>query len=116
MPAQDLNDFVRGDTWTQKITIMDQGSPVDITGDEFWITLKLNPEATDEAADAQRQVTASGDDATNGIVYLTLDAVDTEDLLPSRYYYDIQRKSSNKVMTLLYGRVRVIRDITRDYT
>jgi hypothetical protein len=111
MPAQDLNDFVRGDTWTQKITLAKEGEPVDITDDEFWITMKLNPES--ETPDAQRQVTASGADALAGIVFLTLDAVDTDDLIPSRYYYDIQRKSSNKIQTLLYGRVRVIRDITR---
>ena len=114
MPQQDLNDFVRGDTWTQKLTLLNEGNPVDITGDEFWITLKLNPEAADLDSDAQQQLAASGDDASNGIVYLTLEAADTENLLPSRYYYDIQRKTSNKVQTLVYGRVRVIRDITRD--
>jgi hypothetical protein len=113
MPAQDLNDFVRGDTWTQKVTIMNEGTPVDITGDEFWLTMKLNPESV--SPDAQCSIAASGADALNGIVYLTLEAVDTTDLIPSRYYFDIQRKTSNKVQTLLYGRVRVIRDITRVY-
>jgi hypothetical protein len=113
MPAQDLNDFVRGDTWTQKVTIMNEGTPVDITGDEFWLTMKLNPES--DYPDAQRQVTAGGADALAGIVYLTIDAVDTTQLTPSRYYFDIQRKTSNKIQTLLYGRVRVIRDITRVY-
>jgi hypothetical protein len=113
MPAQDLNDFMRGDTWTQKLTLVQDDAPVDITGEEFWVTLKLNPESA--APDAQRKVTASGADATNGIVYLTLEAADTVDLIPSRYYYDFQRKSGSKVQTLLYGKVRVGRDITRTY-
>lgn len=115
MPEQEMSDFVRGDTWTNKIVLTKEGSPIDITGDQFWVTLKLNPVATDAEADAQREVTASGADATNGIVYVTLDAVDTVELTPGRYHYDIQRKAGNAVQTLLYGRVRVVRDITRDY-
>lgn len=115
MPQQDLNEFVRGDTWTNKIVLTKDGTPIDITGEQFWVTLKLNPTASDEEADAQKEVTASGTDATNGIVHVTLDAVDTVDLVPGRYYYDIQRKSGNSIQTLLYGRVKVIRDITRDY-
>jgi hypothetical protein len=114
MPAQDLDDFVRGDTWTQKVTMLNEDTPVDITGDEFWVSLKLNPESV--APDAQQQVTAAGDDALQGIVYLTIAAADTHDLVPTRYYYDIQRETGGKIQTLLYGRVRVVRDITRSVT
>lgn len=116
MPQRDFSDFVRGDTWTQKVVLTDSvGDPIDITDDTFWMTLKLNPEATDAEADAQTTTVAAGADATNGIVFLTLDAVDTENLTLGRHYFDIQRKAGNKVQTLVYGRVRVVRDITRDY-
>jgi len=114
MPEQDLNDFVRGDTWSQKVTLRQDNTPIDLNGDSFWLTLKLNPESEDP--DAQTKVVASGTDATNGIVYLTLEAVDTDGLTPSRYYYDIQRKAGNKIQTLVYGKVRVVRDITRTVT
>lgn len=115
MPERDLNELVRGDTWTMKITLTDEGTPIDVTGNKFWVTLKLDPEATDEEADATTEVTASGADAQNGIVHLVLDAAATVDLTLGRYYYDIQRQVDNAVQTLLYGRVKVVRDITRRY-
>ena len=105
-----LPPFVRGDTWIQKVTITGE----DITGWTFWLTLKLDPTATDVNADAQVSVVASGADAAAGIVYITFTAGDTEDLLPTTYNYDIQYLDlAGAVQTLTYGTVTVIQDITR---
>jgi len=111
----DLAAFNRGDTWTNRFTFTDTaGDPIDISGRVYWLTLKLDPEASDGNADAQISVTASGSDAVNGVVYLTLPPTVTEGLLPANYYYDVQEVAdASTVTTIMYGRVRVDRDITR---
>jgi hypothetical protein len=109
-----LNPFNRGDTWTNKLTFTDDnGDPIDITNNVYWMTLKLDPEASDADADAQASVTASGADATNGIVYVIFQPADTDGLLPANYYYDVQQVDNGAVTTIMEGRVKVKRDITR---
>lgn len=108
----DLEDFNRGDTWTTQFTLTDGTNPIDISGYVFWMTLKLDPEVAD-AAGVQVSVTASGVDATNGIVYVTFDPTKTEALTPASYYYDAQMVISGAVTTIMEGRVKVRRDITR---
>ena len=111
----DLEPFNRGDTYTNKLTFTDEANnPIDITGKVYWMTLKLDPEATDANAEVQVSVTASGADALNGIVYVVLDPTDTNDLTPGNYYYDIQQVGGpSDVTTIIEGRVKVERDITR---
>lgn len=110
----DLADFHRGDTWKNKFTLQDSGgAPIDITNREYWITLKLDPTETDANADAQVQTTATGGDALNGIVIVTMPAATTAGLEPGSYHYDVQEKDvGGEINTLMYGRVRVLRDIT----
>lgn len=112
----ELEAFNRGDTWTNKFTFRDAaGDPIDITDNVYWMTLKLDPEAADAAADAQVSATAAGADATNGIVYVTFLPSVTAQLLPGNYYYDVQEVSNPAaVTTIMEGRVKVKRDITRD--
>jgi hypothetical protein len=111
----ELDPFNRGDTWTNKFTFTDDNNdPIDISNKVYWMTLKLDPEAADIAADAQVSVTATGVDATNGIVYVVFDPTKTEPLVPATYYYDAQEVDGSAVTTIMEGRVKVLRDITQD--
>ena len=112
-----LTPFVRGDVVNVELTISDSaGAPIDITDDVFWLTLKLDPTVEDAAADAQTSVTAAGAPAAAGEVTVSLLPAETDVLTPgANYYYDVQRVvSATDVQTIVYGRVKCLRDITRE--
>jgi hypothetical protein len=111
--SKDLSPLVRGDDWTIKLVITSNGTPVNITGYSFWFTLKAD---IDTADPGNLQVTASstGSNATSGILYINVSSTLTGNLIPQTYNYDIQQiDTGNKVQTLLIGKVKVVKDITR---
>jgi hypothetical protein len=111
--SKDLNPLVRGDDWTIKLVITSNGTPVNITGYSFWFTLKADIDAADPG---NLQVTASAGspDAASGILYINVNSNLTANLVPQTYNYDVQQiDTSNKVQTLLIGKVKVVKDITR---
>ena len=114
--TKDLPSFVRGDDWTLKLTLTSGSSVVDITDYTFWMTLKSD---IDMADPGELQVVASPltpEDAAAGIIYITAPKAKTSLLEPANYNYDIQQVDNlGNVQTLLIGKVRVIKDITRSY-
>jgi hypothetical protein len=111
--SKDLSPLVRGDDWTIKLVITSNGAPVNITGYSFWFTLKVD---IDSADPGNLQVTASstGSNATSGILYINVNRTLTANLVPQTYNYDVQQiDTGNKVQTLLIGKVKVVKDITR---
>jgi len=115
--ARDLSPLVRGDDWTIKLAITSGGSALDITGYTYWFTLKDN---IDEADPGDLQVTATPDTSGNpspasqGIVYITASKTVTNALSAKTYNYDVQQvDGSGNVQTLLIGKVKVVKDITR---
>lgn len=114
---KDLNPFARGDDWTLKFTITDANdAPINITGYTFWFTMKLDPDAADPG-DAQVTATSGSPDAANGILYVTVPKAITNSLVPGTYSYDLQQKDTlNNIETLLLGKVKVAKDITRTFT
>lgn len=111
-----LDPFVRGDTWTNKFTFVDDaGAPIDITGWQLWVTLKLDPTAEDANADLQDTlVVPSSADSMAGIGYVVSAPAKTGLLIPAVYFVDFQYKQpSGEVMTVAIGTVTVQRDITR---
>ena len=110
---KDLDPLVRGDDWNIRLTITSGGSPVDISGFTYYMTLKSNVSNPDPG-DLQVIATPTGTDAQNGILYITASRTDTSTLSPANYNYDIQQEDlSNNVRTLLIGKVKVVADITR---
>ena len=111
--TKNLAPFARGDDWTVKFTIKTSaGVVVDIDGYTYWMTLKLDPDASDPG-DAQQVVSPTGGDATNGIVTITFPSNVTSELTPANYYYDLQQIDDlNNITTVLMGKVKVVRDIT----
>lgn len=111
---KNLKSFARGDDWTTQYEFKDSsGNAIDITGRTYWLTLKADA-TTSDPGDAQVSVTASGSDATSGIVTITIPKSQTINLEPQTYKYDVQEvDTSGVVSTVLLGRVKVARDITR---
>lgn len=114
---RDLSALVRGDDWTLKLVLTSDGSVLDITGYSFWFTLKEN---IDDADPGAVQVTATPDtsgsptEASQGILYITVPKASTDSLSPKTYNYDVQQvDGSGNVQTLLIGKVKVVKDITR---
>jgi hypothetical protein len=86
--AKYINDFRAGDTVKIKLQY-----PSDISDYEFWFTLKANFEDDDLDAVLQAHTVAgdfTGDDPTNGLVFIVVEAVDTLGIASGKYYYDVQ--------------------------
>lgn len=116
-----LEEKARGDLWRYKFTFVDDaGDPVDITNWEIWFTLKTDPEDTDGNAALQHMHVASqgaNDNASVGLCYMEVDSADTDVLAIQTYHYDFQyvipATSPLEVHTISYGKLKVVRDITR---
>jgi hypothetical protein len=112
---KDLPNQVRGDTWIFKFYIQTSaGAPENITGYDYWFTLKTSPDDTDQNAVIQVGPAVMGViDAVAGLVTITVTPDITEDVIPGSYFYDLQEiNASNKVSTLLLGKVKVVKDVT----
>jgi len=113
---QDLVSQARGDTWNFQFLMQDvDGNAIDITGNEYWITLKSDVSLTDAQAELQvGPLAVEAGNASQGILNITIPGVDTNSLTPATYNYDLQEVESNgKVNTLLIGKIRVKADVTR---
>lgn len=115
-----IANFYRGDTKKYKFTFTDaNGAPVNITGWEIWLTLKLDVAAVDANAEMQvKHVVGNdvADDPVNGVANLTATSVNTT-IPVGTYQYDMQRVipgSPPDVRTLLRGKVKVLQDVTLD--
>lgn len=110
----DLPDQVRNDTWNFIFLIKDTNNQViDITGMEYWLTVKENLDDTDAVAGVQvGPVSVSPANAALGKIEITVSPSQT-DLAAKTYYYDLQEvDSTGKVSTLLLGKVKVQKDVT----
>ena len=110
---KDFN-FVRGDTqsFTVICTNPDTGLPIDITGYEFFLTVKQSIDDLD--ADAVIAINESVlPFASEGRVVIHVSNTLTQDLAGT-YYYDIQVKAmSGDITTLMMGSMIFAKDTTR---
>lgn len=111
--SQNLPNQVRGDSWYLRFNILDSyGQPIDITNNEYWITLKKLKDDTDANAALQiGPIIATGLDAAAGVVTLYASPNDT-DIAIDTYYYDLQEVTPTGINTLVIGKVKVVKDIT----
>jgi len=112
-----ISDFYRGDTLKYNLVITDKDSnPVDLTGSTIWLTMKSDPSVDDTSAEIQQSV-STHTDASNGKTTVVVPNTTTDTLTPSStLYYDFQWVTpSDEVTTIMSGKVKVLRDITRSY-
>ncbi len=111
----DLDPHMRGDTMTLNITVTGE----DVTGDEFWFTMKSCLADVDASAALQFHETAPvGASATAGLHVLVVSSTLFAALTPGKFFYDVQwvdtSPTPNHVNTLTYGVVEILSDVSVD--
>ena len=118
-----LEDIRQGDDYVLKV---DFGTSNDITGFEFWLTLKNDFEDVDANAVLQVSTVAGSDpadDPTHGIGFIRIPAATTKAAAPGSYIYDLQVKTDSGLITTIIppnsdyrDRVKVIPEVTKAIT
>jgi hypothetical protein len=110
--AQTAMEIIRGDTVPLTITVLANGSALNITGYTFFFTAKRTSGDADGSAVISKTVTTLSD-PTHGIMVITLTPTDTA-IDAGKYLYDIQMVSgAGAVTTLFYGVLTVLPEITQ---
>lgn len=112
---KNLDNQVRGDTWVLTFNIQNSaGVAENITGNDYWLTLKSAIDDTDANAVLQvGPVVMGAPNAAAGTLIIIVSPDDTELLEAKTYFYDLQEvNAANEVTTLLIGKVKVVKDVT----
>ena len=108
--AQFLQDIRQGDEYIIKINF---GTTNNITGFEFWLTIKSDFDLPDSEAVLQFTTTAgdySGDDPIHGLVYMVIPSSVTGAAEAGHYFYDLQCKTSTGEITTIVPPVDSYKD------
>ena len=113
LPSDVDIDRVRGDTYPFIFTVNDSaGSPIDITGYSFLLTVDPEESPTD-ATNNLFQLTGSIVSGPAGTVEFSLTALQA-DQEPAGYYYDLQMTdTATDIRTIAKGAWNVVQDITK---
>lgn len=105
-------DLVRGDDLVKRMQFSDaSGAALDVSGWTFTGQVRTDADAEDPAlAEFTFDMTAAAD----GTVDMTLAAADTATFTTRYVVYDIQAVTgAGQTRTYLYGRLNIIKDVTR---
>ena len=109
----------RGDTLEFKTFILDGEDPVDVSGGNFWFTVKQDLNDQDTSAVIRKELNA-GITILNGplgFILVTVDPPDTNNLNNEEtvtYYWDLQYQDTNGIVrTVFIGKLTVIAEVTR---
>lgn len=112
-----LSPFYRGDNHTIRLAFTDTeaDAPVDLTGWSFFMTMKLNPFSDDdEAGVVVDLINVEGPEITIGNIDFSIPREQSEKLVPTLYFLDVQAKSPDGAITTLFkGRQQVLSDVTK---
>ncbi len=104
--------IARGDSPAIPVQVADDtGTPIDITGGAFVLTVDTAPDPVD-ATNNVFSVNGTITDAANGRVQFQPTTTDT-DQTPNVYFYDVQMTLSGSVRTILKGQFSISQDITK---
>ena len=110
MAARRDTKIYQGDTFTHRLEIVDANeNPVNVSGSTFASQIRRRASYTTVEATFAVDMT----NAATGVVVLTLLPSQTDDLLAGRYHYDVHQITGGNVLTLVYGNVDVIGEVTR---
>ena len=112
LPKIEHFEMTQGDDKAFAITRTDSdGTPIDITGYTYWVTIKSDEHAPDSDAEIQKKVTTHTD-AAAGETEIQLDAPETKPLA-GPHYYDLQEKdASGSITTWMKGIIRFANETT----
>jgi|TARA_R110000744_G_scaffold348988_2_gene454661 hypothetical protein len=100
-----------------KLVLTSENAVLNITGYSYTFTLKDNIDDSDPGVvqvTATPSVSTSPTEASQGILYISVARNLTNGLTAQTYNYDVQQKdTSGDVQTLLIGKVKVVKDVTR---
>lgn len=97
--------IIRKNTVPLTVTVLSNGTALNITGYTFYFTAKAK---YGDASSVISKTVTTLSDPTHGIMEIILTATDTA-VNPGNYYYDIQMVSpAGAVTTLFYGELQVI--------
>lgn len=83
--------YIRGDTAVYQPTVVDAaGAPIDITGATVTMTVNTDKSPIDDSGAIIKIVQTSHTDPTNGITQLKITNAIGQNLVPGKYWYDIQ--------------------------
>ncbi len=90
-----------GDTWYLNLAIMaDDGTPLDITGYEFFFSSKTNPVLPDSCASLYK-IQTDHSDPVQGLTAFTFTPSETSGSVGGKYFYDVRmRDVSGNITTL----------------
>ena len=105
--------FTRADTVPFTFTLVDEdGSPIDITGSTFILTVDPEPDPVDASANL---FTVPGviTDGPGGVVQFTPSSVDL-DQTPDTYFYDVEwTDAGSNIRTIVNGEFEIRQDISK---
>ena len=103
----------RGDTAPDRITVRDaDGVAINITDYTFLLTVNSN-KAPSSTSGQVLQMTGEIINAAAGTVEFSC-TVQQANILPGKYYYDVQMTDSDgRVLTIIYGAYIIRQDITK---
>lgn len=116
-----LSPVRRGDTIRLLVEVERNGSPLNVTGKDFWFTAKKRLSDLDASAVAQKSLiggASNGIEVLNGAagqVLVTVAPADTEGLTrATTLYWDVQMAEADGVLwTVASGTIQVVPDVTR---
>jgi len=101
----------RGDTYADVINISSAGSPLDVTGYTFLLTVDTQKAPSDTSTQVY-QLTGTILDAVNGQVEFAPSAVQADQV--GGFYYDVQMTDgAGRKRTVLAGKYKYVQDITK---
>lgn len=103
----------RGDTVADTIAVQDEsGDAINVTGYTFLMTIDPAKAPADDT-DNILQLTGAVVDGPGGLVAFAPTELESEALVPGKYWYDIQMDDGSSITTLALDRYVVVQDITK---
>lgn len=113
-----IKNYIRGDSRLISVSIFqpDGVTPFNLTGCEVFFTVNANPNNTADN-DTSAVIALKNSTITNptlGIANIQISNVNTQDIAPATYYYDVQLKDANgNITSLAQNQFIIIPDVTR---
>lgn len=113
-----IKNYIRGDSRLVSVSILqsDGVTPFNLTGCEVFFTVNANSDNTsdNDTSAVIALKTSSFTNPASGVATIQISNVNTQDITPGTYYYDVQLKDANgNITSLAQNQFIIIPDVTR---